>query len=68
MSLLSYTQSDTNVFFQQAIAAAHGADFLGIVYGMFLVTIKKKQIVISKQKVYSDNPRTEDCLIQGAVS
>jgi len=41
---------------------------VNILYGMFLVTIKKQQIAISKYKVYSDNPRTEDSLIQDAVS
>ena len=39
-----------------------------IVYGVFLVTIKKQQIAVCKYKVYSDNPRTEDSLIQDAVS
>ena len=30
--------------------------------------LKKQQIAISKYKVYSDHPRTEDSLIQDAVS
>jgi len=42
--------------------------FVCILYGMFLVELKKQQIAISKYKVYSDHPRTEDSLIQDAVS
>jgi len=42
--------------------------FVCIVYGVFLLTDKKQRIAVFKYKVYSDNPRTEDSLIQDAVS
>jgi len=42
--------------------------FVCILYGMFLLELKKQQIAVCKYKGYSDNPRTEESLIQVAVS
>ena len=57
---------DLCLFFSKTLHQFMVLTLVCIVHGVFLVTIKKQRIAISKYEVYSNNPRTEDSLISGS--